>query len=259
MNLHICNQELEKQDLKAKLIEDHATAQDQESKIVQSDLSDQYESLKKRLELRRKLKNLTKEEESKTTTSSTPNLQFSSQKEKLKGDIDLNKSNSSESNSVDQNLLCNINFEHLEDQKFSEELMNRLKLLQEGYDEDEFDDDFYDDEDVIETNAQIYEECISILHKNDEEQDKVMEENAKEIELLYEELANQKFEKIAEVKAEFKFKIKFVSGEAEIKELEKERDLEISKLELEFNQIKEKRIAEIKQKHKENQDKTKHK
>ena len=258
MNLHISNQELEKKDLKAKLIEDHVTAQDEESKIVLSDLLYQSESLKKRLELRRKLKNVTKEE-SKTTTSSTPNLQLSSQKEKLKGNIDLNKSNSSESNSVDQNSLCNINFEHLEDQKFSEELMNRLKLLQEGYDEDEFDDDFFDDEDVIDTNAQIYEECISILHKNDEEQDKVMEENTKEIELLYEELANQKFEKIAEVKAEFKFKIKFVSGEAEIKELEKERDLAISKLESEFNKIKVKRITEIKQKHKENQDKTKHK
>ena len=53
MNLHISNQELEKQDLKTKIIEDHSSAQDQESKIITSNLSEQSDSLKKRLEMRK--------------------------------------------------------------------------------------------------------------------------------------------------------------------------------------------------------------
>ena len=67
--------------------------------------------------------------------------------------------------------------------------MDRLKLLQDGYDEDEFDNDFFDDEeDDEETDNKIYNECMTILHKGDEEFDKVVEENNKEIEQLYEEI-----------------------------------------------------------------------
>ena len=106
--------------------------------------------------------------------------------------------------------------------------MDRLKLLQDGYDEDEFDNDFFDDEeDDEETDNKIYNECMTILHKGDEEFDKVVEENNKEIEQLYEEIANQKFEKIAEIKAEYKYLIKFASDPGKIADLDQQRDTDI--------------------------------
>ena len=260
MNLHISNQETEKQDLKTKIIEDHTSAQDQESKIIQSNLSEQSDSLKMRLEMRKKNKAESQGNTTLTTTSSTPNIQLSSQKDKL-DDIEIqNKSNSSGSNSVDQNFSFHLNFDNLGDERFSEELMNRLKLLQEGYHEDDFDDLFAEeDEDAGETESKIYNEWLTILNKNDEEVEKVIEENNKEIELLYEELANQKFEKIAEIKAEYKYRIKFVTDPEEVTKLEKERDDQIKEINTQFDEIKETKVNELKQKHKENNEKSKYK
>ena len=260
MNLHITNQETEKQDLKSKIIEDHASAQDQESKIIQSNLSEQSDNLRKRLEMRKKNRTDTQGSTTLTTTSSTPNIMLSSHKDKLESNEEQNKSNSSGSNSVDQNFSFHLNFDNLGNEKFSEELMNRLKLLQEGYDEEDFDDLFWEDEDEVNvTESKLFNECITILNKNDEEISKVVEEHNKEIEQLYEDVANQKFEKISEIKVEYKYRIKLSSSQEEIKELEKERDEQIKVIGAEFDEIKELRLNELKLKHKESSEKSKYK
>lgn len=220
LNLHMSNQEMEKQDVKTKIIEDHISGQDQESKIIQTDLSSQSDSLKKRLEMRKqKQKNDAILEASQQTNSSTPNIQSASKDEKA--DVEGHKSSSSGSNSVDQNSSFLINFENLCDEKFSEELVSKLKLLQEGYDEDEY-EDFFDFEDAEESDSKVYNECLTLLNKNEEEAQKVNEENNKEIEQLFEQIANEKFEKIAELRAEYKYRVKFAQDQEEADALKQE-------------------------------------
>lgn len=159
MNLHITNQETEKQDLKAKIIEDHVCQQDQESRIIQSNLSEQSENLRKRLEMRKKSRVETQGSTTLTTTSSTPNIMLSSHKDKLENNEGQNKSSSSGAESVDDNFSFHLNFDHLGDEKFSDELMNRLTLLQEGFDDDDFDDDlFNEDEETNANDTKIYNE-----------------------------------------------------------------------------------------------------
>ena len=51
--------------------------------------------------------------------------------------------------------------------------------------------------------------------------------------------------------------IKFASDPGKIADLDQQRDTDIKKLEVEFSQIKEQRLIELRQKHKENQDKAK--
>lgn len=244
MNLHFSNQEIEKDGLKSKIIEDHSSAQDLEYKIIQGDLNEQTDSMQKRIEQRRRKMMGAKRTENQTTSSSTPN-EFSASgiSKKASG---VSKSDSGE-NSVgeEDNTIFSLNFDKLENDKFSGELINRLKLLQEGYDDNEFDDDDLFDEEAVE------EEIDQILNKCDEEVEKILEDST-QIESAYEELANQKYERLAEIKAEFNFQIKMAKSEDEKEELTKQRDLEIDQTKAKFDELKEKRISELKSNQKEN-------
>lgn len=74
------------------------------------------------------------------------------------GSVIETKSSSSGSNSVDDSCVFQLNLGDL-----SDELMERLKLLQEGYDENDYDNDQLFDEEAFE------EEIDQILTKCDEE------------------------------------------------------------------------------------------
>jgi hypothetical protein len=164
MELHKSNQLQEKTDVKAKIIEEHTSAQDNERMIVEGDLDQQTNNLSKRLEERRR-----KMEQNEgsggasthLTNSSTPNLDMSSKK----NDDGLeSKSLSSGADSVEgEECIFELNLNNLADQGFSDELMNKLKLLQEGYDENDYDDDQLFDENAFEN------EIDQILTKCDEE------------------------------------------------------------------------------------------
>ena len=185
------------------------------------------------------------------TNSSTPNFPLSSKKEEGgSSEKSLEKSDPSSDNSLDENWTFQVNFESLQDDKFSTELMDRLKVLQEGYDDDD-----YDNTDLFDENA-VEEEIDKILNKCDEEVDKILEEDREQIEELYERIADEKFEKLAEIKAEYKYKIKFAEEE-EKEQMEKDRDLEIDETIQKYNRIKEKQVEELKVKHMENKDKIK--
>jgi hypothetical protein len=257
MTLHMNNKEMEKSDVKTKIIEDHATVKNQESKIIESNLSQQSDNLKRRLEERR-IKMMQKQSESESvstqlTNSSTPNQTLSSKKQNAgSGEKFESKSQSSGTNSVDENMTFEFNFDSLkDDDKFSDELMNRLKVLQVGYDDND-----YDNEDLFNEGA-VEAEIEKILNKCDEEVEKILEEDRQQIEDLYERIANEKFEKLAEIKAEYKYKLKITEDEEERKQLENERDDELKETIKNFDCIKEQQIQELKLKHKENKDKIK--
>ena len=185
------------------------------------------------------------------TNSSTPNFPLSSKKEGGgSSEKSLEKNDPSSDNSFDENWTFQVNFKSLQDDKFSTELMDRLKILQEGYDDDD-----YDNTDLFDENA-VEEEIDKILNKCDEEVDKILEVDREQIEELYERIADEKFEKLAEIKAEYKYKIKFAEEE-EKEQMEKDRDLEIDETIQKYNRIKEKQVEELKVKHMENKDKIK--
>ena len=259
MNLVMTNKEIKKGDVKTKIIEDHATVQTKENEIIENNLSEQKDNMKKRLEERRMRMKLKRQEKQaqeeggqQLTNSSTPNQVLSSKKES--GDCEDktdSKGSSSGVNSVDENWTFQVNFDSLQDDKFSSELMNRLKILQEGYDDNDYDNDDLFDEEAVE------EEIEQILNKWDEEVEKILEEDRQQIESLYENIANEKFEKLAEIKAEYKYLIKSAKSEDEEKELEKERDTQIAQTIKKFDEIKAEKVNELKVKHKENKDKIK--
>uniref|UniRef100_A0A7S3KP40 Uncharacterized protein n=1 Tax=Euplotes crassus TaxID=5936 RepID=A0A7S3KP40_EUPCR len=252
MNLIITNKQLKKHDVKTEIIKKHVSDQSKEDEIIQNNLSAQKDNLKKRLEERRKRmaqKNTPKEEVGqKKTNSSTPNQ---IPVEKREGAESEGKTNSSGTNSVGDNCSFKINFDSLQDDKFSDELMNRLMILQKGYDDNDYDNDDLFNEEAVE------EEIEKILNKCDEEVEKILEEDRQQIEYLYEDIANEKFEKLAEIKGEYKYRIKMAKTEEEQQELEKERDIELQQTKNKYDQIKAHRVQELKQKHKENKEKIK--
>jgi hypothetical protein len=254
--LHMNNKEMEKSDVKNKLIEKHASVKNQESKIIESNLSQQSDNMKKRLEERR-MKMMQKQQQKESvsiqpTNSSTPNQTLCSQKlGSTSGDKSEGVSESSGTNSVDENMTFKFNFDNLQDDKFSDELMDKLKLLHVGYDDND-----YDNEDLFNEEA-VEDEIEKILNKCDEEVEKILEEDRQQIEDLYERIANDKFEKLAEIKSEYKYKLKFSEDEEEKQQLEKERDIELEETKKIFDGIKVQQIQELKIKHKENKEKIK--
>lgn len=242
MNLHVKNKEIEKSEVKAKLIEDHSSAQDKESKIIESNLSQQTDNLQRRLEARRLKMQKGKEAPAQKTESSTPNQTNSSSKAKVSSDG---------SNSLDEPISFQFNLNGLVDDKFSDELVNRLRVLQEGYDDRDYDDDDLFDEDAIET------EIEQILNKCDEEVDKILEEDRKQIEDLYETIANEKFEKLAEIKGEYKYLISTKTEPIEIRELEAERDQKLAETVQYYQKLKDQRVKELDIKHNEKKQKIK--
>lgn len=257
MNLHLSNKQMEKQDVKTKIIEDHTSTKDKESKIVENNLSEQSDNLKKRLEERKRRmtqKEAPKETEngSHLTNSSTPNLTLSSKKVKPESEDKIgSKSDSSGTNSVGDTCTFQFNLGNLQDDKFSDELMDRLKLLQEGYDDNDYDDDDLFDEGAVE------EEIEKILTKCEEEVEKILEEDRSQIEALYERIANEKFEKLAEIKAEYKYKLKFSTDEEEKEQMTKEMEEELAQTNLKYAKLKEEQIQELKLKHKANKERIK--
>lgn len=252
MNLHMTNNKIKKEDKKTQIIEEHATVQVKESEIIQNNLSEQKDNLKKRLEERRKRmgrKQVAKEEEGEKTNSSTPNQIPLEKKES--SNSEGKKTISSGGNSVGENVAFQINFDSLQDDKFSGELMNRLMILQKGYDDEDYDNDDLFNEEAVE------EEIEKILNQCDEEVEKILEEDRQQIEQLYEDVANEKFEKLAEIKAEYKYRIKTAESEEEQKKLEQERDQELEETKEKYNKIKAQKAEDLKQKHKENKDKIK--
>ncbi len=261
MNLHFTNKELQKKDVKTEIIEKHANVQHQESEIIQSNLSEQKDNLKRRLEERRKRMGQKKppvvklapapapDPQQQKTNSSTPN-QVPEVGKKENGNEEK-KSNWSGANRVGENVAFQINFDSLQDDKFSDELMNRLMYLQKGYDDDDYDnDDLFNEE-------QVEEEIEKILNQCDEEVEKILEEDRHQIEKLYEEVANEKFEKLAEIKAEYKFRIKTAETEEEKEQLQQELDGELEQTKDKYNKVKAQKVEDLKQKHKKNKDKIK--
>lgn len=254
MNLHMHNKEIEKTDAKAEIIKNHKSMQNQESKIIESNLSQQSSNLQKRLEERRlKMKQKKDQNEPSSqhlTNSSTPNQPDSSQKQTPENlEKGESKSHSSGTASVEE-CTFKFNFDNLQDERFSDELMNRLKILQDGYDDNDYDNDDLFNEGAVE------DEIEQILSKCDEEVEKILEEDRHQIETLYETIANEKFEKLAEIKAEYKYRIKF-APEEEQEALEKERDLELKETIEKFDKIKEEKVLGLKNKLKENKEKIK--
>jgi len=260
MNLHMSNKEMEKKDVKSKMIEDMASTKDKESKIIDTDLSDQTNNFQRRLEERKlKMKQKKDEEEKKEkeeenshlTNSSTPNQTLSSKKEHEDEDKQVSKSRSSGTNSLGEACTFQFNLDGLQDDKFSGELMNRLKILGEGYDDDDYDDDDLFDEEKVEN------EIEQILNKCDEEVEKILEEDRNQVEDLFERIANDKFEKLAEIKAEYKYRLKFTESEEEKLQISEELKTMLDETNLEFAKLKEEQMKELKSKQKENKDKIK--
>lgn len=153
--------------MKAKIIEDHTSAQDNGRAIVENDLSTQSDALSKRLAERRlkleqkEAKQSVGETASSThlTNSSTPN-QTTSGKTKTEDGLELKSASSSENSVNGDDCVFQLNLNNLADQGFSDELMNKLKLLQEGYDDNDYDDDQLFDEDDFENKIdQILTKC----------------------------------------------------------------------------------------------------
>lgn len=164
MSLRITNQETLNMGMKDKLIQEHTNATDVGSKIIESNMSAQTDSLQKRLEERRRKfgqKAVVPEGSPNLTSSSTPNQNTTDKKEQKSGDI--SKTISSGAASVEENWVFQLNLNNLADQGFSTELMGRLRLLEEGYDSNDYDDEKLFDEEAFE------DEIDQILTKCDEE------------------------------------------------------------------------------------------
>ena len=237
MNLHMSNQEQEKMGVKSKIIEDHTIAQDTDYKIIQGDLNEQTSNLSVRLQERRnkmKKEQQTLSTSGKVTNSSTPNQGFSHSKAETEGTTEY-KSDSSGTNSVGDGWVYKLNLGDL-----SDELMDRLKLLQEGYDENDYDNDQLFDEEAFE------EEIDQILTKCDEEVENIIQEDSTKIEAVYEKITNEKYEKLAETKAEYKYRIKNASTKEEAEELNKEMESEIEQINLKYSEMKSKEVTQLK-------------
>ena len=118
--------------------------------------------------------------------------------------------------------------------------MDRLKLLQEGYDENDYDNDQLFDEEAFE------EEIDQILTKCDEEVENIIQEDSTKIEAVYEKITNEKYEKLAETKAEYKYRIKNASTKEEAEELNKEMESEIEQINLKYSEMKSKEVTQLK-------------
>lgn len=81
-----------------------------------------------------------------------------------------------------------------------------------------------------------------------------MEKKREVIDQVLEQIADEKFEKIAEIKAEYKFHIKKAQTSEEVEDLEIERDVEITKVKKQFDDKKNQQLKEVKDKQKEDKD-----